>query len=214
MRAMAATFNGAPVQGVPPAFLDDAFDLQGKFKGEAETPEELDDGPNMDDLVGDPDVTDGALSSAEEVEEPLGEQNTKTDQELMDEKDTEGMAAHWVQVKSPGAGAKLRLPPGGRVEADALEAAHPRCGLSGQFDYVGVEEAMVSNLSLQLCRRCCPRSESRATGCAAVCGHVRLRFKTNVVSRCFRRCAGDNTPHEERRCDMHRKEPEREGSEI
>lgn len=31
-RAMAATFDGAPVRKVPPAFLDDAFDLQGKFR--------------------------------------------------------------------------------------------------------------------------------------------------------------------------------------
>lgn len=120
------------------------------------------------------------------------------------------MTTHWVQIKNPGANAKLHLPPNDKGEVDTLQTALPRCGLSGKFEFIAVDEAMTGDLGAQLCRRCCPKTESRGSGCSALCSHVRLKFTSHKVARCFRTCVGGSASHEEHRCEMHK--PEQEAS--
>lgn len=59
----------------------------------------------------------------------------KSAEEILDEKDSEGMATHWVQVKNPSSSTKLHLPPEGQGGVDPMKLAHPRCGLTGQFEF-------------------------------------------------------------------------------
>lgn len=209
-RAMESAFCGVAASSVPPAFLDESFDLQGEFKGEKEPePMKKEDLPDLDELVGlEENEEEQASSGAEEEKSEEKKLEDKDAQEILDEKDSEGMTTHWVQIKNPGPTAKLHLPPHHQGDLDTMVAAQPRCGLSGQFEFIAADEAMMGDLNVQLCRRCSPRSESRTGSCKALCGHVHLKFSNSKVARCFRVCVGGNAPHEEHRCEMHKQESE------
>lgn len=136
-------------------FLGEAFAEDGEYKGEPADPAEL---------VGSEDEEEPAKEEAsdEDLEKASEEAKTEDDlQEAADQAGSEGMTTRWVQA---------HLPRPEFTAEDLLKGAVPRCGLNGAFDYLQVDEAL--DPSIQLCRHCCSRTESRPVVCTKICTHA------------------------------------------
>ena len=117
-----------------------------------------------------------------EVPETLNEKEDPED--VMDELDTEGLTAFWVQAKSAGAKPLVHLPSPHCLVGETLVNPAPKCGISGSFVSVKAEEAL--EFATTLCRRCSASSTERV--CDGICSHVHLGHDV-VVRRCIRRCS-------------------------
>eukprot|EP00435_Cladocopium_sp_Y103_P051475 s448_g16.t1 len=79
----------------------------------------------------------------------------------LDEMDTEGLTAFWIQAKNPGAKPLVHLPAPSCLVDDTVVDPAPKCGIAGSFVAVQAEEIL--DFAATLCKRCCPSSTERAT---------------------------------------------------
>lgn len=138
-----------------------------------------------------------------EVPEALNEKNDP--EEVMDELDTEGLTAYWVQAKNAGTKPLVHLPAPQCLVGETMVNPAPKCGISGNFGSVQAEEAL--DHATTLCRRCSASSTERV--CDGICSHVHLGHDV-VVRRCIRRCSIPGK-HEDHLCSLHEEGPKREG---
>eukprot|EP00435_Cladocopium_sp_Y103_P040990 s2430_g11.t1 len=158
------------------------------------------------DLEGESEVK---KESEEDVPEPKPEKpdiGAKNPERAMDELDTEGLTAFWVQSKAPSSKPLVHLPAPQCLVKDTIVDPAPKCGVAGTFVAIQVEEAL--DPATTLCRRCCPSSSERA--CSGICSHMHLGEDV-VVRRCTRRCHLA-VSHEDHLCPLH-DEPKAGGAE-
>ena len=205
--------DGAAASDLPKAFLDGAFGDGWKISDdvlEAEKVEieKAEIGTTFTDEV--------EPSEAGNLEEELASVNLELPTDLGEdgawgEIDTEGFTAHWVISKAASGPPKLHLTAPLVWVEGVLQEARPKCGLSGQYDYVKSEEAWDD--AATLCRRCSTWTEG---SCPGICEQMRLG-KDLVVKRCTRRCSlapGHKCQGgRDHRCSFH-SEPEAEAGEA
>ena len=195
---------------VPAAFWDEGHDAAGKVAEERMALEKTiyDGGGDFSECLVDEedDTSSGYSPSIAEDEDQAEEQAAQVDPEAaMDEVDSEGMTAYWVQAKTPTAKTKVHLPASQCFVDGNPVRAIPKCGMAGSFDFVKADEVL--EIGAQLCRRCSPTTTER--GCEAICSHMHLSRDVRVY-RCHRRCDVEGA-HDEHLCSLHAGKPRREG---
>ena len=156
--------DGAPAAEMPRVLLDPAFDTDLNLD-EKTLSAEKEVATNFTEEAehSEPEKIDEELASLElELPGDMGEDGA------WDEMDSEeGFATFWVQSKTATGATKLHLTAPLVWIEGVLQEARPRCGLSGQYDYVKSEDAWDD--SATLCRRCSPWMRAHAQGFVSTC---------------------------------------------
>eukprot|EP00435_Cladocopium_sp_Y103_P061748 s675_g23.t1 len=215
-RAMAADFgDGADVDKLTKDFLDPAF-KNGKISAEilAQEKASLADAGNLGDCLEEVDQLSPGYdptSTASETEVTKAQEEEKKvtlpdPEQKLDEEDSEGLTPYWVSAKAMGRKPKVHLPSAASLEESPVTKAIPKCGASGTFELLKVEDPL--DPSTKLCRRCSPGTEG---ACDEICSHVFLSQELTVY-RCFRGCECVEEGHADHFCGFHFPRPKREGA--